>query len=144
MIQCRAGIGTGTPATKIQVKGENWPDNSVDPDGADHNDYFVRITGQFAIENSWEIFATEDQEIDVKFQLGSTGATSQTVRLSSVDCDGNAVTEQAITQTSGSTKISVKKGDRFNLHTRAVTNGKVRNFDLLGDKGYAYELHIIE
>ena len=129
-----------TAASSIRVRGENWPNNTVDPGGADFNDYYVDISGKFLIQGQWEIFSAEDQEITVNYSLGSPGSTTQVVKIHVVDCNGVDQGSFTVSQGSGTQTLSASAGERFNLFTTATTAGHVREFDLIKDKDAAYRV----
>ena len=138
VVKCK-DFGTGSDAEKIRVKGENWPGNNIDTGGADFDDYFVVLTGSFTIEG-YQIFSKIDQEFTVDFSIGSTGSTSQTVKLQAVDCDGTPMDSVGVSSTTGQLKIKSSKGDRFNLITTAVTGSTTRVYDLLKDNSTAFRV----
>lgn len=126
--------------TNLRVKGENWPNNTVDPGGADFDDYFVDISGEFELQNGWEIFSTKEQTITINYSLGTPGYTSQNVKIHVIDCEGNDQGSFSVSQGSGSRDLEVKIGQRFNLFTTAVTSGQTREFDLIQDQAAAYRI----
>jgi hypothetical protein len=138
VVKCK-DYGTGSDANKIRVKGENWPGNNIDAGGADFDDYFVVLTGSFTIEG-YQIFSKIDQEFTVDFSIGSTGSTSQTVKLQAVDCDGTPMDSVGVSSITGQLKIKASKGDRFNLITTAVTGSTTRVYDLLKDNSTAFRV----
>ncbi len=138
VIKCKS-FGTGSDATRIRVKGENWPGNNIDPGGADFDDYFVVLSGSFT-SDGYQIFSKVDQEFTVDFSIGSTGSTSQTVKLQAVDCDGKPMDSVSVSDVTGQQKVKAAKGDRFNLITTAVTGSTTRTYDLLVDKANAFRV----
>lgn len=137
----RCAPNAGTAATLVEVKGENWPNNTVDPGGNDWDDYKVEITGKFVV-NGYEIFSSADQDIQVSYALGTPGSTTQTVSLQIVDCDHNAKVSTNVSSGNGTRTLRAAIGDRFNLYTVARTGAATRRFDLIKDKDFAYRVNI--
>lgn len=140
VIECR-NVDAGIKATDIRVKGENWPGNHIDAGGADFDDYFVVIHGDFSVDD-FQISSNKDQDFSVQFSIGSTGSTSQTVDLQAVDCDGKPTQSKTVSGTTGTQTLHAGKGDRFNLITHAVTGSAKRDYDLLKEKSTAYRIAI--
>lgn len=116
-------------ATTVEIDGENWPGNTVDPGGGDKDDYHVTITGDFLVDG-FQLFARNDQTIQVSYALGTPGSTTQVVRLALIDCDGKIAASEDVSSGSGSHEFDAKKGQRFTLVTTAKTGPLTRVFQL--------------
>ncbi len=132
-----------TRATQIRVSGENWPGNWVDVGGADYDDYYVEIRGDFYV-SGYQIFSAAAQDITVSYWLGTPHITTQSVSMQIVNCNHNPVLFQNVSSGSGTKVLHASQGDRFNLYTTANTAGyPTRYYDLIDDRGYAYRIRII-
>ena len=124
----------------ILIRGENWPGNMIDSGGADFDDYYVIINGKFIIDG-WEIFSLVDQEIEVRYFLGTPFLTQQSVNMKIVDCNGVDVAFHEVSAGSGTKKFQASKSDRFNILTTAVSFGQTRHYDLINDKSLAFKIN---
>ena len=144
VIKCKDNFSGQSVAT-VRVNGENWPNNTVDPGGADFDDYRVVISGDLLVDG-YQIFSKKAQDLSVSFGLDTPGSTSQQVTLQIVDCDGVKKSDHLISSLSGSTSFKVEKGDRFNVYTVATTifpppKGRVtQTYSLIKEQSLAFRI----
>lgn len=126
----------------MRVQGENWPNNTVDPGGADFADYYVTLTGDLLLDG-YAAFSRATQTLNVSFELDDPGPTSQAVTLAIIDCQGNIKSQHLISKKIGTHSFAIEKGDRFNVLTTAVTGTVTRKYELLKDQSKAFRLDSI-
>lgn len=131
----------GAAARGVVIKGENWPGNSLDAGGADYDDYGVTISGSFFVDG-FRVYSLVDQEIDVRYSLGTPGTTTQTVRMQVVDCRGSTLGLHDVASGAGTLKLHASAGDMFTLETTATTAGVSRRFSMPTDGATAFKMEV--
>ena len=131
----------GETRTTATIDGENCINNTVDAGGADFDDYHVTIAGDL-LKDGWQFFSRKEQEIEVRYNLGSPGSTTQIVSMQVVDCSGKAAGKFDVSSGTGTTKLKARLGDRFNIVTTITTGcyGRRDVYDLITDKDKAFRL----
>ena len=132
---------TGEIIVSAIVSGENCINNGVDTGGADFNDYNVTINGDL-LKDGWQFFSRKEQDLQIQYNLGSPGSTTQVVSMQVVDCAGKEAGKFDVSSGSGTRTLKARLGDRFTLVTSITSGcyGRRDVYDLLRDKEKAFRI----